>query len=152
MRAAASATHLERFVKFLLWCAAAGACSSMDRRRSSPGSPRTTATPPPDASTRPRVRADVRSSLEVVHTRDLPAGAPRRDRSDAISRAAGSASTLAAIEGGGGDRRRVVFSDETVWDPYHEPDPHHVDGIMDCWRRPPPPPGVDAIGGSAAGV
>ena len=48
----------------------------------------------------------------------------------------------------------VVFSDETVWDPYHKPDPHyHFDGIMDSLRKAAAHlPRVDAIGGSAAGV
>ena len=62
---------------------------------------------------------------------------------------------------GGSDRKaaavidgRVVFSDETVWDPYHKPDPqYHYDGIMDSLRKAAAHlPRVDAIGGSAAGV
>ncbi len=62
---------------------------------------------------------------------------------------------------GGSDRKvaavidgRVVFSEETVWDPYHKPDPqYHFDGIMDSLRRAAAHlPRVDAIGGSAAGV
>ena len=48
----------------------------------------------------------------------------------------------------------VVFSEETVWDPYHKPDPqYHFDGIMDSLRKAAAHlPRVDAIGGSAAGV
>jgi len=48
----------------------------------------------------------------------------------------------------------VVFSDETVWDPYYKPDPqYHVDGIMDSLTKAAVHlPRVDAIGGSAAGV
>ena len=62
---------------------------------------------------------------------------------------------------GGSDRKvaavidgRVVFSDETVWDPYHKPDPqYHFDGIMDSLTKAAAHlPRVDAIGGSAAGV
>ena len=62
---------------------------------------------------------------------------------------------------GGSDRKvaavidgRVVFSEETVWDPYHKPDPqYHFDGIMDSLRKAAAHlPRVDAIGGSAAGV
>jgi predicted NBD/HSP70 family sugar kinase len=62
---------------------------------------------------------------------------------------------------GGSDRKvaavvdgRVVFSDETVWDPYHKPDPqYHYDGIMDSLNKAAAHlPRVDAIGGSAAGV
>jgi predicted NBD/HSP70 family sugar kinase len=62
---------------------------------------------------------------------------------------------------GGSDRKvaavidgKVVFSEETVWDPYHKPDPqYHFDGIMDSLQKAAAHmPRVDAIGGSAAGV
>ena len=61
---------------------------------------------------------------------------------------------------GGSDRKvaavidgRVVFSEETVWDPYFHPDPqYHFDGIMDSLQKAAAHlPRVDAIGGSAAG-
>jgi predicted NBD/HSP70 family sugar kinase len=62
---------------------------------------------------------------------------------------------------GGSDRKvaavidgECVFSEETVWDPYFQPDPqYHFDGVMDSLRRAAAHlPRVDAIGGSAAGV
>lgn len=62
---------------------------------------------------------------------------------------------------GGSDRKaaavidgKVVFSDETVWDPYFQPDPrYHFEGIMDSLRKAAAHlPRVDAIGGSAAGI
>ena len=62
---------------------------------------------------------------------------------------------------GGSDRKvaavidgEVVFSEETVWDPYHENDPqYHLSGILDSLRRAAEHlPQIDAIGGSAAGV
>lgn len=62
---------------------------------------------------------------------------------------------------GGSDRKvaalidgRVVWSEETEWDPYHQRDPqYHWNGIMDSLRRAADHlPRVDAIGGSAAGV
>ena len=62
---------------------------------------------------------------------------------------------------GGSDRKvaavidgKVVFSEETVWNPYHQPDPqYHFDGIMDSLRKAAAHlPKVEAIGGSAAGV
>ena len=62
---------------------------------------------------------------------------------------------------GGSDRKvaavidgNVVFSDETVWDPYFQPDPqYHYDGIIDSLKKAAAHlPRVDAIGGSAAGV
>src|SRR5438445_71259 len=62
---------------------------------------------------------------------------------------------------GGSDRKvaavidgKVVFSEETVWDPYPQPEPQfHFDGIMDSLRKAAAHlPRVDAIGGSAAGI
>lgn len=62
---------------------------------------------------------------------------------------------------GGSDRKvaavidgKVVFSEETKWDPYFQPDPaYHRDGINESLRRAAAHlPRVDAIGGSAAGV
>src|SRR6185369_10683976 len=62
---------------------------------------------------------------------------------------------------GGSDRKaaavidgKVVFSDETVWDPYFQPDPqYHYDGIMDSLKKAASHlPRVEAIGGSAAGI
>jgi predicted NBD/HSP70 family sugar kinase len=62
---------------------------------------------------------------------------------------------------GGSDRKaaavvdgKVVWSDETEWDPYPKADPqYHLDGILDSLRKAAAHlPRVDAIGGSAAGV
>jgi predicted NBD/HSP70 family sugar kinase len=62
---------------------------------------------------------------------------------------------------GGSDRKvaavidgNCVFSEETVWDPYFQPDPaYHFEGVMDSLRKAAAHlPRVDAIGGSAAGV
>jgi len=62
---------------------------------------------------------------------------------------------------GGSDRKvaavidgKVVFSNETVWDPYFEPDPqYHFAGVMDSLKKAAAHlPHVDAIGGSAAGI
>lgn len=94
--------------------------------------------------------------IEVVGTKDLP---PERH---------GAASLGRHLEGcrigfdlGGSDRKvaavvegKVVFSEETVWDPYFQPDPqYHFDGIMESLRKAAAHmPRVDAIGGSAAGV
>ncbi len=94
--------------------------------------------------------------LEVLHTKELP---PERRSAAALGR---------HLEGcrigfdlGGSDRKvaavidgKVVFSDETVWDPYFQPDPqYHYDGIMDTLKKAAAHlPRVDAIGGSAAGI
>jgi predicted NBD/HSP70 family sugar kinase len=94
--------------------------------------------------------------LEVVHSDNLP---PERNSTTALGR---------HLEGcrigfdlGGSDRKaaavidgKVVFSEETVWDPYFQPDPqYHFDGIMDSLKKAAAHlPRVDAIGGSAAGI
>jgi predicted NBD/HSP70 family sugar kinase len=62
---------------------------------------------------------------------------------------------------GGSDRKaaavidgKVVFSEETPWDPYFQKDPaYHIEGIHESLCRAAAHlPRVDAIGGSAAGV
>jgi predicted NBD/HSP70 family sugar kinase len=94
--------------------------------------------------------------LEIVHTRELPA---ERNSTTALGR---------HLEGcrigfdlGGSDRKaaavidgKVVFSEETIWDPYFQPSPqYHFDGIMDSLKKAAAHlPRVDAIGGSAAGI
>jgi predicted NBD/HSP70 family sugar kinase len=93
--------------------------------------------------------------IEVVTARELPA--PR-----AVTKPLGRHLDGCRIgfDLGGSDRKvaalidgRVVFSEETVWDPYFHPDPqYHFDGIMDSLKKAAAHlPRVDAIGGSAAG-
>ncbi len=94
--------------------------------------------------------------LEVVRTNAIP---EERSRTRPLGRhlegcrigfdLGGSDRKVAAVVDG-----NVVFSDETVWDPYHQPDPqYHYDGIMDSLKKAAAHlPRVDAIGGSAAGV
>ena len=62
---------------------------------------------------------------------------------------------------GGSDRKaaavidgKVVFSEETRWDPYFQKDPsYHIEGIHDSLMKAAAHlPRVDAIGGSAAGI
>ena len=95
-------------------------------------------------------------SLEIVHTREIP---QPRSRTRPLGR---------HLEGcrigfdlGGSDRKvaalidgRVVFSEETIWDPYPQSDPqYHYEGIVDSLNMAAAHlPRVDAIGGSAAGV
>jgi predicted NBD/HSP70 family sugar kinase len=94
--------------------------------------------------------------LEVVHTRDLP---PEHAETRPLGRHLDGCRI--GFDLGGSDRKvaalvdgTVVFSDETVWDPYYKPDPqYHIDGIMDSLAKAAAHlPRVDAIGGSAAGV
>ena len=95
-------------------------------------------------------------AIEIIHTKNLPS---ERQAATALGR---------HLEGcrigfdlGGSDRKaaaiidgKVVFSEETVWDPYFQPDPqYHFDGIMDSLKKAAAHlPRVDAIGGSAAGI
>ncbi|HWV99678.1 MAG TPA: hypothetical protein VNZ64_08310 [Candidatus Acidoferrum sp.] len=94
--------------------------------------------------------------LEVVHTRDLPA-----ERHGAASLGRHLEGCRIGFDLGGSDRKvaavvdgKVEFSEETVWDPYFQPDPqYHFDGIMDSLKKAAAHlPRVDAIGGSAAGI
>ena len=94
--------------------------------------------------------------LEVVHTKSLP---PERRSAASLGRHLDGCRI--GFDLGGSDRKvaavidgKVVFSDETVWDPYFQPDPkYHFDGIMDSLKKAAAHlPRVDAIGGSAAGI
>ena len=156
-QASANALFLERLVKFLLWSRGgwriyvdgpASLATGLAARYLQ------TATGRFDAHLVSERMFD--HPLEVVHTRDLP---PEHSETRPLGR---------HLEGcrigfdlGGSDRKvaavidgSVVFSDETVWDPYYQPDPqYHFDGIMDSLRKAACHlPRVDAIGGSAAGV
>lgn len=95
-------------------------------------------------------------ALEVVHTTELPA---ERAQTRPLGRHLDGCRI--GFDLGGSDRKvaavvdgKVVFSEETEWDPYHKPDPtYHFDGIMDSLAKAAAHlPRVDAIGGSAAGV
>lgn len=156
-QAAANAAHLERLVKFLLWSRggwriyvdgpAEAAAALADHYWS-------TETGRFDANfVGERVFGH---TLEVFCTHDLP---PERSTTRPLGRHLDGCRI--GFDLGGSDRKvaavvdgEVVYSDETVWDPYHKPDPqYHVDGIMDSLRKAAAHlPRVDAIGGSAAGV
>ncbi|MEN3336456.1 MAG: hypothetical protein V7647_132, partial [Acidobacteriota bacterium] len=155
--AAANEKHVERLVKFLLW-ARGGWRIYVDGP-----APLAAALASHYVATAPgRFDADFVGRqifdhpIEVVATRDLP---PERSVTRPLGRHLDGCRI--GFDLGGSDRKaaavldgRVVFSDETVWDPYHKPDPqYHYDGIMDSLRKAAAHlPRVDAIGGSAAGV
>jgi predicted NBD/HSP70 family sugar kinase len=155
--APANPAYLERFVKFVLW-------SRGGWRITVDGPPalarhleahyRDTPTGRFDADMVGRRMFD--HPLEVVASRDLPAA-----QSETRPLGRHLDGCRIGFDLGGSDRKvaavvdgRVVFSEETVWDPYHKPDPqYHVDGIMDSLTKAAAHlPRVDAIGGSAAGV
>jgi predicted NBD/HSP70 family sugar kinase len=94
--------------------------------------------------------------LEVVHSARLPA-----EKKSAAPLGRNLEGCRIGFDLGGSDRKaaavidgKVVFSEETTWDPYFQPDPqYHFDGIMDSLRKAAAHlPRVDAIGGSAAGI
>ncbi len=156
-QASANFTFLERLVKFLLW-SRGGWRISVDGPASLASQLaahyRETATGKFDAHLVAERMFD--HPLEVVHTADLP---PEHVTTRPLGRHLDG--YRIGFDLGGSDRKvaalvdgRVVFSDETVWDPYYKPDPqYHVDGIMDSLTKAAAHlPRVDAIGGSAAGV
>ena len=95
-------------------------------------------------------------AIEVAHTKVLP---PERCSAASLGRHLDGCRI--GFDLGGSDRKvaavidgKVVFSEETTWDPYFQPDPqYHYDGIIDSLKKAAAHlPRVDAIGGSAAGV
>jgi predicted NBD/HSP70 family sugar kinase len=94
--------------------------------------------------------------IEIIHTSNLPA-----ERRSAAALGRHLEGCRIGFDLGGSDRKaaalidgKVVFSEETPWDPYFQPDPqYHFDGIMDSLKKAAAHlPRVDAIGGSAAGI
>ncbi|MEO5804697.1 MAG: ROK family protein, partial [Verrucomicrobiota bacterium] len=94
--------------------------------------------------------------FEIVITKDIP---PARAATAPLGRHLDGCRI--GFDLGGSDRKtaavidgKVIFSEEVVWDPYHQPDPrYHFDGVMDSLKKAAAHlPRVDAIGGSAAGV
>lgn len=156
-QAAGNAVYVERFVKFILWSRGGwrihvdGPAAIVEHLRTHY---RETPTGRFDSHLVGERMFD--HPIEVVHASELP---PEHSETRPLGR---------HLEGcrigfdlGGSDRKaaavvdgEVVFSDETVWDPYHKPDPqYHYDGIVDSLRKAAAHlPRIDAIGGSAAGV
>ncbi len=97
--------------------------------------------------------------IEVLHARsaaDLP---PARATTAPLGRNWNGCRI--GFDLGGSDRKvaavidgKCVFSEETVWDPYFQPDiNYHLEGVRDSLRKAAAHlPRVDGIGGSAAGV
>lgn len=94
--------------------------------------------------------------IEVVAARNVP---PERASAKPLGRHLKG--YRIGFDLGGSDRKaaavidgKVVFSEETEWNPYFQTDPqYHFDGIMDSLKKAAAHlPRVDAIGGSAAGI
>ena len=95
-------------------------------------------------------------SIEVIHTEDCPV-----EKTTAQPLGRHLDGCRIGFDLGGSDRKvaavidgKVLFSEETLWDPYHKTDPqYHYDGILESLKRAAAHlPQVDTIGGSAAGV
>ena len=156
-QAAANPIYLERFVKFLLW-SRGGWRIHFDGPKPLADALakhyRETATGRFDSYMVGERMFD--HALEVVHKAQVPA-----ERSSTKPLGRHLKGCRIGFDLGGSDRKaaavvdgQVVFSEETVWDPYPQKDPrYHADGIRDSLRKAAAHlPRVDAIGGSAAGV
>ena len=155
--AAGNFSYLERLIKFLLWSRGgfriyiAGPVSLANKLAAHY---RETPTGRFDSNLVGERMFD--HAIEVVQTSCLPA-----ERRSVASLGRHLDGCRIGFDLGGSDRKvaaviegKVVFSDETVWDPYFQPDPgYHYEGIMDSLKRAAAHlPRVDAIGGSAAGI
>jgi len=152
-----NATYVERLVKFLLWSRGgrrihfAGPAAITEHLR---GYFRETPTGKFDSEIIGERIFD--GPIEVVAVTELPAA-----RSSTMPLGRHLEGCRIGFDLGGSDRKvaalidgKVVFSEETVWDPYPQADPqYHYDGIMDSLRKAAAHlPRIDAIGGSAAGA
>ena len=149
-------THVERLVKFMLWGWGGGRIHLEDAPELTAQLEkhfRETATGQFDSQIIGEKIYD--RAIEVISTRELPAA---RSATKPLGRHLKGCRI--GFDLGGSDRKvaavidgKVVFSEETVWDPYFQADPqYHYDGILDSLRKATAHlPRVDAIGGSAAG-
>ncbi len=94
--------------------------------------------------------------VKIVAKEDLPA-----ENSTSVALGRNLDGYRIGFDLGGSDRKcaavvngEVVYSEEVVWDPYHQKDPmYQLEGVDDSLLRAAKHlPQVDAIGGSAAGV
>jgi predicted NBD/HSP70 family sugar kinase len=155
-REAANAVYLERLVKFLLW-------SRGGFRVHVDGPPSLAASLAGHYARTPTGQFDSEiigrkiydRPIEVVPSKRLPV-----EKSSTTPLGRNLDGCRIGFDLGGSDRKvaavvegKVVFSEETVWDPYPQKDPqYHLDGIQDSLRKAAAHlPRVDAIGGSAAG-
>jgi predicted NBD/HSP70 family sugar kinase len=155
--AAGNHTYIERIVKFLLWSRGGSRIyvngplslvTALERHYSDSPAGRF------DSEIVGERMFDRR--FEVIHTRQLPA-----EHRSAAPLGRHLNGCRIGFDLGGSDRKvaalidgKVIFSDETVWDPYFQSDPkYHFEGVMDSLKKAAAQlPRVDAIGGSAAGI
>jgi predicted NBD/HSP70 family sugar kinase len=151
--------YLERWLKFLLWSRGGGKVwfnGPAGLGRQLQEHYRATPTGRFDADLMGARIYERPFEVAVVSSKEMP---PARESAASLGRhlegcrigfdlGASDRKVAAVIDG------RVVFSDETVWDPRPQADPQwHFDQIMDSLQRAAAHlPRVDAIGGSSAGV
>jgi predicted NBD/HSP70 family sugar kinase len=156
-QAAGNFTYLERILKFLLWSRGGWRVyfdGPVALAAKLAAHYRETATGKFDSNLVGEKIYD--HPIEVVNTKAIP---PECAQAQPLGRHLKGCRI--GFDLGGSDRKvaavvegEVVFSEETVWDPYFHPDPqYHFDGVMDSLKKAAAHlPRVDAIGGSAAGV
>lgn len=155
--AAGNFTHIERMMKFLLW-ARGGYRIHFNGPRALGESLQKHYRETPTG----KFDSDIIGTriydhpIEVVMTHALP---PERANTTPLGRHLDGCRI--GFDLGGSDRKvaavvdgKVIFSEETVWDPVKQTDPqYHYDGIMHSLKLAAKHlPHVDAIGGSSAGV
>ncbi len=154
---AANYSHVERIVKFLLWSRGGwrihfNGPEALAKKLTAHY--REDATGKFDSNTVCERMFD--RPLEIVVTKNIP---PERAQAQPLGRHLKGCRI--GFDLGGSDRKaaalvdgKVVFSEETEWNPYFQSDPqYHFDGIMDSLHKAAAHlPRVDAIGGSAAGI
>lgn len=150
-------THIERMVKFLLWSRGGFRVYFNGPKAISDALQkhfRDTPTGRFDSDIVGRRIYD--RPIEVAITRDIPA-----ERANTRPLGRHLDGCRIGFDLGGSDRKvaavvdgKVVFSEETIWDPVRQADPrYHYDGIMHSLKLAAKHlPRVDAIGGSSAGV
>jgi predicted NBD/HSP70 family sugar kinase len=149
--------YLERYLKFLLWSRGGHRIyfdGPPDMHRRLEAHYRDTSTGQSDAEIMgTRV---YEKPFAIIHTRQLP---PARESTAPLGR--NLEGCRIGFDLGGSDRKvaavidgKVVFSEETIWNPIPEKDPRwHLDQINESLKRAAEHlPRVDAIGGSSAGV
>lgn len=152
-------TYVERIVKFLLWqkggniilVAGDDAIADMLAKSYSPDGERAF-----DCDFIGTKIYGAPITVKAVSLGDLP-----KETTDSVTLGRNLDGYRIGFDLGGSDRKcaavvngEVVYSEEVVWDPYHQTDPnYHVEGINDSLKRAAAHlPRVDAIGGSSAGV
>lgn len=155
--AAGNFTYIERMVKFLLWSRGGWRIYFNGPKALSEALRKHYAENPTGKFDSEIIGKRIHDHpIEVVMTLDIP---PERANTAPLGRHLKGCRI--GFDLGGSDRKaaavvdgKVVFSEETVWDPYFQKDPqYHFDGVLESLRTAAKHlPRVDAIGGSAAGV